>query len=81
MLVLIAEDMGKIPYVILAHFEDWTIEIIGKDGDIPARFKHNAKYVYYYLMFGKGLFIKRLTSVLIRLFTRTLKPSQVLSSN
>lgn len=67
-------------YAIIAYFEDWTIVVVGKDGDIPARFKHYVRYVYTYLMFGRGLFINRLTSVLTRLFTRTLKPSQLLSS-
>lgn len=74
--------MKKKPYVILADFEDWTIEIIGTDGDVPARFKHYVKYIFNFLMFYKGWpLIKRLTSVLTRLFTRSLKPSQVFSSN
>ena len=67
--------------ISIADFDKWTIEIIGKDGNIPATTKHYANFILFYLRCGKGLFIKRVISVLMRLFTRSLKPSQVFSSN
>lgn len=63
--------------IIITNFEDWTIAIIGKDGQIPARWYHYVRYTYYYLRYGRGLFTKRCISVLTRLFTRTLKPSEI----
>jgi hypothetical protein len=66
--------------IVLADFDTWTIGIIGKDGDAPATTKHYVNYILLYLRCGNGLFIKRFASVLMRLFTRSLKPSQVFSS-
>ena len=67
--------------ISIADFDNWTIEIIGKDGNAPATTKHYVNYILLYLRCGNGLFIKRVASVLMRLFTRSLKPSQVFSSN
>lgn len=67
--------------VIIADFDNWTIMIVSKDGEIPAQCQHYIRYVWIYLMYGRGLFKNRFTSVATRLLTRTLKPSQVSSSN
>jgi hypothetical protein len=73
--------MKKIPDVIIADFDKWTIMVVSKDGEIPAQCQHYIRYVWNYLMYGRGLFKNRFTSVATRLFARTLKPSQVFFSN
>lgn len=67
--------MIKGKHIIIANYDDWTIAVIGKDGETPARCKDYVRYVWTYLIYGRGLFRKRLTSVLTRLFTKSLKPS------
>lgn len=62
--------------VIIADFDNWTIMVVSKDGEIPAQCQHYVRYVWVYLMYGRGLFKNRFTSVATRLLTRTLKPSQ-----
>lgn len=67
--------------VIIAYFDDWKINVVGRQGDVPIRPKHIVRYLFYYLKYGRGSFRNRLTSVLTRLFTSSLKPSLVSVSN
>lgn len=72
--------MTVVSYIILADFDEWQIKVIGKQGELPVRPIHTIRYVAAYLRCGNGSFIHRVSSVLKRSFTKTLKPSQVESS-
>lgn len=65
--------------VLLADFDNWKGELITKDGSLPLNRRETLHYTYVYLRWGNGLLIKRLTSVMKRLVTGSLKPSQVSS--
>lgn len=63
---------------VLVFMEDeWTVTVISiNDAPSPITWKETFKLVSIYLNHGKGFFIRRLVSVLIRLFTCSLKPKQ-----
>lgn len=67
--------------ILLTDFDRWSVESIYPTGEEeePRRLDKEelSAYVASYLKSGRGLLIKRLISVLTRLFTATLQPSQV----
>lgn len=64
--------------IIFAHFDDgeWMADAITKEGVRPLNNWETARFVWFYLKCGNGSLIKRLASVLKRLFTASLKPPQ-----
>ena len=66
---------------LLFDDEAWTLCVIdGTTTQRPITWKHTIKCVALYLIRGKGFAICRVISVLRRLFTCSLKPGQMFSS-
>ena len=65
--------------VIIFNEEKWTAEIVS-DKPLSLTCTDTLRCVWLCLRCGKGSLIRRIASVLRRLFTCSLKPSQVVSS-
>ena len=65
--------------VIFGYFDEgwWMAEAITKDGSRPLNRRETMRFVIFYLREGKGSFMKRLSSVMKRLFAASLKPTQL----
>lgn len=65
--------------VIVAYTDDghWQAEAVTAEGVRELNRRETLHFLYSYLKYGRGLFIKRLSSVLIRALTFRLKPSQL----
>ena len=69
--------------VYIMNFSAWTITVLtpfAKEEDRVANWIDTLRYVRHYLRYGKGSLRCRLTSVLIKALTFSLKPRQASSS-
>lgn len=69
--------------VYIMDFSDWTITVLtpfAKEEERVANWIDTLRYVRHYLRYGKGSLRCRLTSVLIKALTFSLKPRQASSS-
>ena len=69
--------------VYIMNFSAWTITVLtpfAKEEERVANWIDTIRYVRYYLRYGKGSLRCRLTSVLIKALTFSLKPRQASSS-
>jgi hypothetical protein len=66
--------------VLLFSDWKWEVTVISATTPRPITWKDTLELVFIYLSHGNGSAIRRITSVLMRLFTCSLKPKQVLES-
>lgn len=65
-------------YILIAYYDDWTVYICRRNRKYrPITIGETLRYIRAYLIIGNGSLAHRLYSLLIRLLTNRIKPTQL----
>lgn len=63
--------------VLIFRDDEWAVDVISvSDTHYPITWEETSNCVIAYLKYGNGSVMRRITSILMRLFTCSLKPKQ-----